>query len=565
MDYVTLKNHISNLSSKLNAKPIVIRAYDRFGRSIFLKLKTENGIEDLCICLDSPNQGLWFSNHCVEVEKNSLIVRSLNRLIINSRLVNIELAGKEEEGQFDRVVKLHFVFIDDYFGHRSDYFIFCEFTGRISDVFFCDSEFKILDRISRTSNNLVGDVYRLPDSFKLINPNNSSLEEMQKAFSSPSEQWSDKIGYLSPLMVKEIKFRLKVIEDSSATRLKLFNEIMTECQNSKVYLYKKESKIIAISIYRLKQIEEQKSNEADNYELILFKTVNEAINFVEQDLIGPKRLEQEKKRAVSLLNKSLKQKKQLLDDQIALKTKYEGADKYQNIGNLITANLYRIKPGATFLETEDWNTGKTVKIDLDPTKTPAANAKKYFNLYKKSKRGVIEVEKRIQSLISDIKWVEEQIWLAENAEIETWLQIEENTKTNRLEKNKEKNQKNKNSKNVKLLIKPTLEENGCKYYVGHNAKQNDQITFKIAKKGDIWFHANDVPGAHIILKKIEGEIQKEDIITGAKLAAINSFAKNSSKVAVDYTDASNVKRIPNGGLGQVSYTNQRTIVVDLNK
>ena len=74
-----------------------------------------------------------------------------------------------------------------------------------------------------------------------------------------------------------------------------------------------------------------------------------------------------------------------------------------------------------------------------------------------------------------------------------------------------------------------------------------------------------MPGAHIILKKIEGEIQKEDIMTGARLAAINSFAKNSSKVAVDYTDASNVKRIPNGGLGQVSYTNQRTIVVDLNK
>ena len=124
--------------------------------------------------------------------------------------------------------------------------------------------------------------------------------------------------------------------------------------------------------------------------------------------------------------------------------------------------------------------------------------------------------------------------------------------------------KNKSSKNVKVIIKPYLEENGCKYYVGHNAKQNDQITFKIGKKGDIWFHANDVPGAHVILKKSEGEVTEEDIINGAKLAALNSFAKNSSKVPVDYTDVSNVKRIPNGGAGQVSYTNQHTIVVDIN-
>ena len=65
------------------------------------------------------------------------------------------------------------------------------------------------------------------------------------------------------------------------------------------------------------------------------------------------------------------------------------------------------------------------------------------------------------------------------------------------------------------------------------------------------------------MKKIEGNITDEDIAIGAKLAAINSFAKNSSKVSVDYTDVSNVKRIPNGGAGQVSYTNQHTAVVNL--
>ena len=559
MDYVTLKNHVYTLSEKLKCKPIVVRAFDHSGRSIFLRTKTIDGIEDLCICLDSPNQGLWFSKHCYEIEKNSLIVRSLNRLVIDSKLVSIELAGSEENGQFDRVVKLHFVSIDKYFGHRSDFYLFCEFTGRISDVFLCDSDFKILDRISRTSNNLVGDKYRLPDSCNnLLNPYHSNDEELLNAFLAPSEEWVNKIGFISPIMTKEILFRLNNSNDNNENKLRIFREILLESSRPNVYLYKKENKVLAVSSYELKSYSE-------NHEKIVFESVNDVMNFIEEELIGPKRLELEKKKFVDQLNKCLKQKKELIKEQIKLKEKYQGADKYLKIGDLITANLYRIKPGSIILEAEDWNNGEIIRIDLDPTKTPAANAKKYFNLYKKSKRGIIEVEKRILSLNSDIKWFEEQIWLVENAENETWLQIDENTKSNRVTtKNKENSLKNKILKNVKSIIKPTLEENGCKYYVGHNAKQNDLITFKIGKKGDIWFHANEVPGAHVILKKVEGEICEEDILVGAKLAARNSFAKNSSKVLVDYTDVGNVKRIPNGGAGQVSYTNQHTVVVCLN-
>ena len=335
-------------------------------------------------------------------------------------------------------------------------------------------------------------------------------------------------------------------------------EIVHEAKISeKAWLYKKDGKLTAISAFELKHL--------CNAECIGFANANTAMNFVEDELNGPKRLEQEKKRVVTLLNRDLKQKKLLLQEQEKLRVKYEGADKYQEIGNLITANLYRIKPGSVFLEAEDWNTGEAVKIELDPTRTPAANAKKYFNLYKKSKRGIVEVDKRIEALTSDIKWFEEQIWLAENAETESWLLFEENTKTDRRARQKEQSNKNKSAKKPKVLIKPEVEQNNCRYYIGHNAKQNDQITFQIGKKGDLWFHANDVPGAHVILKKLEGEITEEDILLGAQLAAKNSFAKDSSKVPVDYTDVSNVKRIPGGGPGHVNYVGQHTVYVTLGR
>ena len=172
----------------------MIRAYDAPGRSIFFRLKTSEGIRDLSICLDAPNQGIMLSGHCVEIEKNSLIVRALNRQVINSRLVGVELGGKEEDGQFDRVVRLHFVLIDEYFGHRSDFYVFCEFTGRIADAFLCDSEFKISDRISRTSNNLVGGEYKLPDSCRLLSIKTASEEELKKAFSGVMNS-DDKVFY----------------------------------------------------------------------------------------------------------------------------------------------------------------------------------------------------------------------------------------------------------------------------------------------------------------------------------------------------------------------------------
>lgn len=558
MDYLTLKKHVSSLQRILKLRPKVVRAYDAPGKSIFIRLKTQEGFSNLCLSLDPPNQGIRVDDKSVEIDKNSLMVRGLNRLVINSSLIGVELAGNEAEGQFDRVVKLHFLLIDDYFGHKSDFYIFCEFTGRISDIFFCDSEFKILDRISRTSNNLVGEKYRLPDSCRLIGFDNADGNRLLEAFASPCESWIDKIGGISPLVTKEILFRSGGVGKLAESYLQSFHEILSEAESSsQCWLYTRLGKVLSISAFELKHLlSEDFSGSSANCEKKLFPDINSGMNFIENEFVRQKRLENEKKRVVSLLSGDLKQKKQLLEEQKRLRVKYEDAEKFQKLGNLITANLYRIKPGSSLLDAEDWTTGERVVIELDPSKTPGANAKKYFNLYKKSKRGVAEVHRRVEVLLHDIKWLEERIWLAENAETESWLELEQNTKV------KKCSQKNDNyHKKNKIIIKPEIERGDSKYYVGHNAKQNDLITFQIGKKGDIWFHANDVPGAHVVLKKIEGEVNEDDLLFGARLAAANSFARSSSKVAVDYTEISNVKRIPKGGLGQVSYSCQHTLFV----
>ncbi|OQB48335.1 MAG: hypothetical protein BWY02_01838 [bacterium ADurb.Bin157] len=499
MDLFTLQKHILELQGMLEDKPFVQRVFSGLGRTINFRLRFKENTADLSLTLDLPAQGPRLANSCKETDKNHSIVKTLNRLVNNARLNSIKCLPN------DRVVRIHFVAIDAYFGNRRDYYLICEFTGRVCDIYICDEDLKIIDRLGTASNNRLGAVY-------------SPL--------SPADA-------LPPIYVKEATFRNCSVE-----------ELLGETTNS-VFLYVSGNKLRAFSIYELRHLAEKPTE--------TFKLVNEALNYTEDVLCAPGRFRQLKERVAASINKELKHKKELLQKQADLKEKYADADKMQTLGNLIIANLYRIKPGMSSIEAENWETQENVTIELDLSKTPAANAKKYFNLAKKAKRGIVEVEKRINELENDVMWLEEELWLAENATEESDLLIEKSKYQNK-DKTREKNK-------IKAL-KPDFETDNCMYFIGRSAKQNDFLTFKVAKSEDYWFHAKDVPGAHVILKLKEGTVNESNILTGAILAAKNSFAKNSDKVLVEYTKVKNVRRVPSGGLGRVFYINQKSILVN---
>lgn len=551
MDYFTLRRHISELAKALEDKPVVARAADVPGRSFSLRLKRRDGWNDLVISLDNPGQGLRLASCCSEIERSSSMVRTLNRLLTNGRLIEIRLAGNEAEGQFDRVVRLHFVVIDSFFGNRSDFYLFGEFTGRVADVFICDADLKILDRLSRTSNNMIGGIYQLPESQLLLNPATIDDVNASRILAAPREEWKNRIGGLSPQFSAELEFRAEIF----ASRLEKFRELYAQCcAEQPIAGYLKNGRFKTISCFPLRNIAEK-----PDYE---FATVNDALNWLESFQAGPHRFNEAKKRVLSALQNDLKQKTDLVADQRSLLEKFAAADHYQNLGNLLVANLYRVKPGSRSVELEDWQTGEKVMIELDPSRAPSANATRFFNLYKKARRGIVEVERRIDALNGEISWLREQIWLTQNAVEEADLPFEEKKANHYRSGFRSKKEMPVGRKGRVNGIKPSFEIDGCRFYVGRNAKQNDILTFQVARRGDWWFHANEVPGAHVILKKPEGEIAEHDLWAGAVLAAWFSFAKESSKVAVDTTEVSHVKRIPGGMPGRVSYTHQRTIMVN---
>lgn len=509
MDLYTLKRHTEELKELLSCKPVIIRTSAGTGRTLNLHLLSKSGTSALILCLDNPYQGIRLSEKASDIDKNISIVKTFNRLLTNGRILSISMPCS------DRIIKFHVGVIDDYLGKRSDYYIICEFTGLIADIFICNKEHKIIDRLSRTTNNEIGEKYNLP--------------EQQQGFPKFIEKEAEKRGITCEELVS-----------------KPFN---------KAYIYLNQNKLKAISIFDLTHTFSKPDYICDS--------VNEAVNWAEKNLAAPGRIKQLKEHALISIKKDLKQKQKLLQEETKTKQKYENADKLQILGNLIISNIYKIKPGSKFIELTNWQTNETERIELDPTRTVSANAQKYFNQYKKAKRGIIEVEKRIEELTSSIKWLEEQIWLAENASEENDLIIE--SLYSEKKRNKKCNNSKKSEKNAKKIIKPDLETENAQYYIGRSAKQNDFLTFHLAKSNDYWFHANDVPGAHVIMKlKNQNEATEKDLHQGALLAAKQSFAKNSSKVSVDYTKIIYVKRIPKGGLGQVNYTNQKTIVVKLN-
>ncbi len=551
MDYLTLRKHCAELSEALGSRPVLARIFAVPGRGFAWRLKQKDGFVDLVFQLDPAIQGCWLAERSVEIEKNNSLIRHMQRLLINGRIVSVALAGAEEKMQFDRVVKFQIAVVDGFFGGRNDFYIVCEFTGRVANIFLCDQQLKIIERFANTANNAVGSPYQLPDSTCQVNPFTCETQELIKIFSnSPMETWPHKIAAFSPPVARELADRTR----DKKTPQALAEELKKMIENSQA----SKSAFLTIENGRFKSLGTCEPVKKTG-QMLTFTTVSEALAYAEEKIVGARRLNQGRDQAINHFRRELQSCRKILADQKNLQADYANAESLKKIGNLLIANLYRIPAGSGKIQLEDWETGEPVEIALDPAKPVQAQAQKFFQRFRKAQRGAVEVARRIAELESEICWLNEQVWLTESAVSEADLpEISGRVAGRQAKVSAEKIAGRKR----RPELKPLLEIDGCRYYVGKNGKQNDLLTFQLATKKDRWFHANDVPGAHVILRKAEGEVSETDLLRGALLAAWFSFARDSSKAAVDTTEVAWVKKIPGGGPGRVSYTHQKTIFVN---
>ena len=250
-------------------------------------------------------------------------------------------------------------------------------------------------------------------------------------------------------------------------------------------------------------------------------------------------------------------------------------DTYKLYGELITANLYRIKNENTDTVSLEnyYDNNKVIAIPLDKRYSPSHNAKLFFKKYNKLKNALLIVGEQKEETIKDLDYIESVIY-----ELEACSTIEDISNVfeeisessvfkERTEKYKEK--KNPKVKKSKLTKNKYVHFNPIKYkiedytfLVGRNNMENDYLTLKYAKKTDLWFHTKDIHGSHCILMLNGGPLPQDDILLKcAEIAAYHSKARNSSNVPVDICEVKYVKK-PNGAKpGMVIYKNNKTLYV----
>lgn len=294
------------------------------------------------------------------------------------------------------------------------------------------------------------------------------------------------------------------------------------------------------------------------------------INFFIDDFYFDKEVREKFESTKSNTLRSLLGKTKKLSDKLKnIDSKIKECSKietYKLYGELITSNLYRIpnynQENITLENYYDNN--DPISIPLDSTISPSANAKKFFKKYRKLQNTVSIIEKQKEAIKLELDYLDSIVYEINNCanlyELEAIIaEISEDYGIS----NVKKDESTKKTKKPVANMPTEYKIDGYTILVGKNNKQNDNLTCKIAKKNDLWFHTKDIHGSHVVLRLDKNKKATDSIIYKcATIAAYYSKAKLSQNVPVDYTFIKYVRK-PNGAKpGMVIYTDNKTLYVN---
>ncbi|MCB6992525.1 NFACT family protein [bacterium 210820-DFI.6.37] len=294
-------------------------------------------------------------------------------------------------------------------------------------------------------------------------------------------------------------------------------------------------------------------------ETLTFKTVSEMLDYYFVHKQSSNRIRQKASDLEKILSAALDKlylKRQRLGEDLV---KAENSDKYRLYGELLTANIHAVTPGADKVTVINYYDGSQLTIPLDPKYAPAKNAQRYFKKYGKAKTALKEKKIQMEETDQDILYLESASAFLENAETVDEVDAirEELTESGFLRRRKVSGVKKKGK------AKPFQYTTGDGFRVlaGHNNKENDLLTFKMAGSKDYWFHTKDIPGSHVILFTEGKELTETAIFDAAAAAAYHSKGRASENVPVDYTQVRYVKKPAGAKPGMVIFTHNRTVYV----
>ncbi len=229
-------------------------------------------------------------------------------------------------------------------------------------------------------------------------------------------------------------------------------------------------------------------------------------------------------------------------------------DRLRESGDALFTHLHEIPAGATSFIPP---TNPALTIELDPDEDVNANAQRYYARYRKAADALPHLEKRRDALAARRDALDALAFEAERADAPTLPELEAD-----LDELEGRPPQRAAQSNAKRRVPLRLDRpSGARIYVGRSPRENVEVTFKIARPDDLWFHARGIPGSHVVLQTTPGgEPLDDDLAAAADLAATHSKARNAPRVEIDYTERKHVRKQRDAGPGMVWYTNARTRV-----
>lgn len=450
-----------------------------------------------------------------------------------------------------------------------------EIMAKHSNIVLIDIETgKIIDSIKRISIDvnryrqlLPGFVYQYPPQQDKI-PFRDVTEDME--LPHDDRALMSRIGGISPAISRELlaycadKHSAATLSTRPAARLM---EIMRSIEDGnyvpRVYVDESSGKTEngTPREFHITDLEEY-----EDLTRIDFDTLSEAVEFFFSNREASNMVRQKSmpmlKSVQSALSKALLKKKKLSEDLLNA----ENSDRFRLFGELLTANIHMVKPGAKRVTVTNYYDGSLIDIPLDEKISASANAQRYFKKYSKARTAIHEKQAQLEDNERDIQYLESVIQAIEAADSVQLLE----TIRDELEQAGYVRRRAKASQRKRKAAKPephkyTLSD-GTQVLVGRNNTENDWLTMKYASKTDVWMHTKDIPGSHLIIKLDDGrtvsDLPAELIYEAAAIAAWHSKAGNSSNVPVDYVPVRYVKKPAGSKPGMVIFTHNQTVYVD---
>ena len=285
-------------------------------------------------------------------------------------------------------------------------------------------------------------------------------------------------------------------------------------------------------------------------------TLSELLDTFYKDKAERDRVNQQASELIRRVENELEKNRKKLGKQEEELLATENAEEFRQKGELLTTFLHQVPNDQEQVELDNYYTGEKISISLDKALTPNQNAQRYFKRYQKLKEAVKHLTSLIEETQATILYLESVETALAQASLTEIAEIREELIQTGFIRRRQREKIQKRQKPEKYLAT----DGQTIILVGRNNLQNDELTFKMAKRDELWFHAKDIPGSHVV---ITGNLQPSDEVKtdAAELAAYFSKARLSNLVQVDMIETRKLNKPTGGKPGFVTYTGQKTLRV----